>query len=567
MGAAAAGDNEECGKHCNEGGAKCAYPPPESSYIVSSSLLPMIGALQYVTICIIPPNRVLRLARPAMLGLQFATGLALDYNQAVKRLPVKPRLRFAPSPTGRLHVGNLRTALFNYLIAKKHGGKFILRIEDTDRARSKRMYEEEIEAGLAILDLFWDEGPGVGGPHESYFQSQRNDLYENAVQRLLEGGHAYRCFCSPKRIGDLKLKQRKNRRPPRYDRKCLSIPVKEAKERADAGEPHVIRFRLPDCGEVVVHDGLRGDIKVAVSAMEDFIIRKTNGDFTFDLPNVVDDAAMKISLVVRGEEHITNTARHLLLREALDLGDVPYLHLPLILDRNRRKLSKRAGAVTLREFVEMGILPRAMRNALAFLGWHPGGEREIFTLPELLEEFSIERISRSPAIFDPERLLYFHREHLRLTTYDRCKPRFLHHLSGLNAEGVTALKHEDLAKIIFDEIVESGAYFSLASRMFAFLDSRFKPTRAARDWDAHLLAEFAALWEHVPAKRIAGKPQAAKKRVSDFLKLSGEPKARNLLHPLRLALTSEEKGVSIYLVLALLLPKIVAQRIHTALGA
>jgi len=492
--------------------------------------------------------------------------LALDYNQAVKGLPPKPRLRFAPSPTGRLHVGNLRTALFNYLIAKKHGGKFILRIEDTDRARSKRVYEEEIEAGLAMLDLFWDEGPGVGGPHEPYFQSQRNDLYENAVQRLLESGNAYRCFCSPKRIGDLKLNQRKKGLPPRYDRKCLSIPVKEAEERAARGEPHVIRFRLPDSGEVVVHDRLRGDIKVAVSAMEDFIIRKTGGDFTFDLPNVVDDAEMKISLVVRGEEHITNTARHLLLREALGLGEVPYLHLPLILDRNRKKLSKRAGAVTLREFVEMGILPRALRNALAFLGWHPGGEREIFTLPELLEEFSIERISRSPAIFEPERLLYFHREHLRLTTYDRCKPRFLQHLGGLNVEGAAVLEREKLARFIFDEIVESGALFSQAPQMFAFLDSRFKPARAAKDWDAHLLAEFATLWEHVPVKRIAGKPQAAKKRVSEFLKLSGGRNARDLLHPLRLALTGEEKGVSIYLVLALLKPEVVAKRIHAALG-
>jgi len=276
---------------------------------------------------------------------------------------------------------------------------------------------------------------------------------------------------------------------------------------------------------------------------------------------------MEISLVVRGEEHITNTARHLLLRKALDLGDVPYLHLPLILDRNRKKLSKRAGAVTLREFVEMGILPRALRNALAFLGWHPGGEREIFTQPELLEAFSIERISRSPAIFDPERLLFFHREHLRLTTYDRCKSRFLHHLSRLNVEGVAALEGEELAKIIFDEIVESGALFSQASQMFAFLDSRFKPVPATKDWDAHLLVEFATLWEQVLVKRIAGKPQAAKKRVNDFLKLSGGCKARDLLHPLRLALTNEEKGVSIYLVLALMNPEVVAQRIHAALGA
>ncbi len=485
----------------------------------------------------------------------------------MKGLPAKPRLRFAPSPTGRLHVGNLRTALFNYLIAKKHGGKFILRIEDTDRARSKRVYEEEIEAGLAMLDLFWDEGPGVGGRYEPYFQSQRTELYEDAAERLLGSGHAYRCFCTPRRIGDLKLRQRKNGLPPRYDRKCLGIPAREAEEMAAAGKPHVIRFRLPERKKVKVRDKLRGDIKVAVSALEDFIIRKSNGDFTFDLPNVVDDDAMKISLVVRGEEHITNTARHILLRKALGLRVVPYLHLPLILDRNRRKLSKRAGAVTLREFVEMGILPRALRNALAFLGWHPGGEREIFTLPELVEKFSIERISRSAAIFDPERLLFFHREHLKHTTYERCKPRFLQHLSELSVEGTAALELEELAAIIFDEIVASGALFSWAPQMFAFLDNGFKPPSAGTDWDAPLLADFAALWEQVSVERIAGKPQAARKRVTEFLELSGGRNARDLLHPLRLALTGEEKGVSIYLVLSLLKPEIVAKRIHAALGA
>lgn len=480
----------------------------------------------------------------------------------VIELPARPRVRFAPSPTGALHVGNLRTALFNFLIARKYGGTFILRVEDTDRTRSRRQFEDEIEAGLAMLDMFWDEGPGVGGPHAPYFQSRRAELYTDAVDRLLAAGHAYRCFCSMQRVGNVKLDQRKAGKPPRYDRACLSIPPEEAERRAQAGETHVVRFRLPDEHEAVVDDLLHGPITIALSALEDFIIRKSNGDFTFDLPNVVDDAEMRISLVVRGEEHITNTARHTLLRRALGLGELPCLHLPLILDRNRRKLSKRAGAVTLREFVQLGVLPRAITNTIALLGWHPKGEREVFSPQELVNAFSVERLSRSPAVFDPDRLEYFHREHLKLTTFEKAEGRFRQHLTGLNPEGVAAVDHEALTRLIFQEVVDGGLFYSRAAKLFSFIDGSFAPPAGEELNEARKpMEKFAAFWAGVPRERIAGKPEEARALVSAFVEKQGIGR-KELLHPLRLALTGRSEGVSIYLVLALLLPEVVAQRIR-----
>lgn len=485
----------------------------------------------------------------------------------VIELPANPRVRFAPSPTGALHVGNLRTALFNFLIARKYGGTFILRLEDTDRTRSRRMFEEEIEAGLAMLDMIWDEGPGVGGVHAPYYQSRRTEFYTEAVERLLTEGHAYRCFCSMQRVGEVKLEQRKGGKPPRYDRACLSIPPEEAERRALAGETHVVRFRLPDEREVVVDDLLHGRITIALSALEDFIIRKSNGDFTFDLPNVVDDADMQISLVVRGEEHITNTARHMLLRRALGVGEIPCLHLPLILDRNRRKLSKRAGAVTLREFVQLGVLPRAIINSIALLGWHPKGEREIYSMPDLVKAFSVERLSRSPAVFDPDRLEYFHREHLKLTTFEKAEGRFRQHLSGLNPEGAVAVDREALTRLIFQEVVDGGLFYSKAADLFSFIDSDFAPPASGELAERReTLEEFARFWTPILAEQIAGKPEETRVLLSAFVEEHGVGR-RELLHPLRLALTGRSEGVSIYLVLALLFPEVVAQRIRQGLEA
>jgi glutamyl-tRNA synthetase len=484
----------------------------------------------------------------------------------VLELPITPRLRFAPSPTGRLHVGNLRTALFNYLIARKYGGTFILRIEDTDRTRSKRAFVEEIEDALAMLNIKWDEGPGVGGKYEPYSQSQRRMQYADAAEKLLNSGQVYRCFCSTDRLEELKRSQRQLKRPPRYDRKCINIPPEEATRRADEGEPYVLRFRLPDHGEVVLKDVLLGEIRMSVSALEDFVIRKSNGDFTFDLPNVVDDEAMRISLIVRGSEHITNTARHNLLREALGYTQVPFIHLPLILDAQKHKLSKRAGAVTIREFVELGVLPAAITNCLAMLGWHPGGTREIFTLPELVSEFTVERLSRSPSVFDFERLAYFHREHLQRVQYQDVRPRFLQFLGDLQIDETTALGEAEVDAAIFGEVQASGAFFSQAPKMFAFLGSGFAPPALPPEADVRLLAAFAQHWGAIGEARAAGDPKKAKALLDSFMQAQNVASKRDLLHPLRLALTGEEKGVSLYLVLALLTPQAVESRIQSSLG-
>ncbi len=480
-------------------------------------------------------------------------------------LPAKPRLRFAPSPSGRLHVGNLRTALFNYLIARKYGGTFILRIEDTDRARSKRAFVEEIEAALAMLDIIWDEGPGVGGKYEPYFQSLRSELYRGAADKLLNEGRAYRCFCTTERLDELKRSQREKKRPPRYDGKCSGIPQDGAAKREADGEKCVLRFRLPESGQIVLEDILHGEIKMAVSALEDFIFRKSTGDFTFDLPNVVDDEAMRISLVVRGSEHITNTARHVLLREALGYSKIPCAHLPLILDAQKHKLSKRAGAVTIREFVELGVLPSAITNALAMLGWHPSGTREVFTLHELIDEFSVQRLSRSPSVFDFERLAYFHREHLRRSSYESVRVRFLQFIGGLQDESASSLEGDALCEKLYGEIQSSGAFFSAAPKMFAFVSASFAPPAVPDSASAKLLGDFAAFWRGQDESLIAGNQVSAKALTDEFIKGAQSASKRDLLHPLRLILTGYEEGVSIYFVLSILKTEEVARRIEKAI--
>lgn len=498
--------------------------------------------------------------------LQASSQARASYNHRVLSLPAKPRLRFAPSPSGRLHVGNLRTALFNYLIARKYGGTFILRIEDTDRARSKRAFVEEIEDALAMLNVIWDEGPGVGGKYEPYFQSLRSELYLNAADKLLREGRVYRCFCTTERLDELKRSQREKKRPPRYDGKCSGIPQGEAARREADGEKCVLRFRLPEHGEIALEDILHGEIKMSVSALEDFVIRKSSGDFTFDLPNVVDDEAMRISLVVRGSEHITNTARHVLLREALGYAKIPCAHLPLILDAQKHKLSKRAGAVTIREFVELGVLPAAITNALAMLGWHPGGTREVFTLPELVDEFSVQRLSRSPSVFDFERLAYFHREHLRRSSYESVRVRFLQFIGNLQDESASCLEGDALCEKLYSEIQSSGAFFSVAPKMFAFVSASFTPPTLLEGEDAALLADFAAYWGRVDDTLIAGSPDAVKARLDEFLKGKLGLSKRSLLHPLRLILTGMEEGVSIYFILSILKCSVVQERITKALS-
>jgi len=323
------------------------------------------------------------------------------------------RVRFAPSPTGDLHVGGARTALFNWLFARQHGGAFILRIEDTDQARLVGQSIEGIIEGLKWLGLEWDEGPDIGGPYGPYVQSQRLPLYQEHARWLVEHGHAYYCFCTPERLERVRQEQRARGEPPGYDRHCRYLPPEEVEARLARGEPAVIRFKMPLEGETTIVDLLRGEITYENRLLQDLVLLKSDGFPTYHLANVVDDHYMEISHILRAEEWIPSAPLHAQLYRAFG-WEMPVLcHLPLILSPDGKgKLSKRHGATGVLEFKRLGYLPEAMINYLALLGWAYDAEREIFSREELIQLFRLEEVNPHPARFNFEKLLWMNQYYI-----------------------------------------------------------------------------------------------------------------------------------------------------------
>ncbi len=324
------------------------------------------------------------------------------------------RTRFAPSPTGYLHIGGLRTALFTYCIAKKVGGKFILRIEDTDQERYVEGANEVIYRTLRAVGLNWDEGPDVGGDFGPYIQTERRGIYKEYAEKLVELGGAYYCFCDKERLQELKAVQEASGVNPMYDRHCRSLSPEEIKEKLDAGVPYVIRQKIPLDGETTFHDVLYGDITVENSTLDDQILLKTDGLPTYNFANVVDDHLMGITHVVRGNEYLASAPKYTLLYKAFGWEEPVYIHVEHIMRDKQHKLSKRDGDASYEDLIAKGYLSEAIVNYIALLGWSPKGEREIFSLPELIEEFDISGLSKSPAIFDPLKLRAINGEYIRM---------------------------------------------------------------------------------------------------------------------------------------------------------
>jgi glutamyl-tRNA synthetase len=325
---------------------------------------------------------------------------------------MRPRVRFAPSPTGYLHVGGARTALFNWLFARRHGGVFVLRIEDTDLERSSSDMTAGILDSLRWLGLDWDEGPGVGGPHAPYLQSERLDMYRAAARTFVADGLAYYCYCTTETLNAKREAAEAAGGGWRYDRTCLNLPSEEVARREAAGMTHAVRFLVPP-GETSFTDLVRGEITVAHDHIEDFVILRSDGQPTYQLSVVVDDVEMGITHVVRGDDHISNTPKQILLYRALGAPVPAFAHVPLILGPDRKRLSKRHGATSVGEYEKAGCLPEAMVNFLALLGWSPGaGDQEVFTRDELVTRFSLEGISGGNAVFNPEKLAWFNQQHI-----------------------------------------------------------------------------------------------------------------------------------------------------------
>jgi len=331
------------------------------------------------------------------------------------------RTRFAPSPTGYLHIGSLRTALYAYLLAKKNNGEFLLRIEDTDRERFVADGTANILKTMYWAGLVPDEGvvlnkngeieqKGKCGP---YIQSERLDIYQKYAQKLIDDGKAYYCFCSSERLAELRNVQQANKQPTGYDGQCREIDVNEAKKRIANGEKYVIRMKMPREGETVFNDLIRGEIKVKNELVDDQVIMKTDGFPTYHLAVVVDDYEMKITHVIRGEEWISSTPKHLKLYEYFGWTAPQFAHLSLLLNPDKSKLSKRQGDVAVEDYIKKGYLPEAVINFVVFLGWNPGTDKELFSLEELVQEFSLEKVGKSGAVFNLEKLDWYNQQYLK----------------------------------------------------------------------------------------------------------------------------------------------------------
>lgn len=333
---------------------------------------------------------------------------------------MKVKTRIAPSPTGYLHVGSLRTALYNYLYAKKHKGTFLLRVEDTDRSR---LVEGALESLLTIFQtvgLPYDEGPildkngnvidqGKNGP---YIQSERLEIYKEHAQKLIDSDHAYHCFCSKERLDEVRQKQQAAKQPTKYDRTCLKLSPEEVKSRIESGEEHVIRLHVPD-GETVFQDEIRGSITISNEEIDDQVLMKSDGFPTYHLAVVIDDHLMSVTHVIRGEEWISSVPKHVILYNAFGFPLPSFSHLPLILNPDKSKLSKRQGDVAVEDYLEKGYLPEALINFVALLGFNPSGDQEIYTLDELIDGFDLSKINKSGAVFDVSKLDWMNGQYIK----------------------------------------------------------------------------------------------------------------------------------------------------------
>ncbi len=323
------------------------------------------------------------------------------------------RTRFAPSPTGDLHIGGARTALFAYLWAKKNNGDFILRIEDTDQERSQKGSLTSITEGLRWLGLEWDEGPGIGGDKGPYFQSERLEIYNKHLQTLVDNKKAYYCFCTRERLDAMRKTQQENKLPPRYDRTCRRLAEKEIQKKLNENIEHVVRLAVPEEGSVEVHDLLRGKVIFNAKDIDDQILMKSDGFPTYHLANVIDDHLMEISHVIRGEEWLPSLPKHILLYDAFKWEAPLFVHLSLFLAKGGGKVSKRQGAMGIFAFRDQGYLVESLLNFCALLGWNPKSEEEFFTLDELIKKFTLENINTSNPIFETEKLEWMNQHYIR----------------------------------------------------------------------------------------------------------------------------------------------------------
>ncbi|MCD1261928.1 glutamate--tRNA ligase [Paenibacillus athensensis] len=479
------------------------------------------------------------------------------------------RVRYAPSPTGHLHIGGARTALFDYLLARSQGGAFVIRFEDTDQTRHVESGIGNQLDGLKWLGLSWDESVDVGGPYGPYRQTERLDLYRPFTERLLAEGHAYGCYCTEQELEAERAEQEARGEMPRYSGKCRSLtPEQIAAYEAEGRKPSV-RFRVPEDRTFAFEDRVRGHVEFDSNGIGDFIIVRPDGIPTYNFAVVLDDHLMKINLVVRGEEHLSNTPRQMMMYEALGLDIPQFAHLALILNQDRKKMSKRDESIVqfIQQYQELGYLPEAVVNFIALLGWSPVGEEEFFTLEELAAQFDLNRVSKSPAVFDMDKLNWMNNHYLKKAPLERvvdlCRPHL--ERAGLLADGSPAQADDWLSALVGlnQERMRYAAEIVELSQLF------FRDELTVEEEAAAILRE-----EHVPTvlrcflqqveQAEAFTAEAIPALVKQVQKETGF-KGKQLFMPIRAALTGQVHGPDLNASLYLLGQEKVARRLQSLL--
>ncbi|MCL6597894.1 MAG: glutamate--tRNA ligase [Alicyclobacillus macrosporangiidus] len=468
--------------------------------------------------------------------------------------PGPVRVRFAPSPTGSLHIGGARTAYFNWLFARQHQGVFVLRIDDTDLARSTEESYRQILDGFRWLGIDWDEGPDVGGPYGPYRQSQRLDIYRAQLQQLVEAGKAYPCFCTPEQLAADRERAQAAGQAPRYSGRCRDLTREEVERRLAAGERPAYRLRAPQEGTTVVHDLIRGDVAFDNAEIDDFVIWKSDGMPTYHFASCVDDYLMGITHIIRAEEHLSNTPRHIQLFHALGAPIPAFAHVPMILAPDRSKLSKRHGATSVQEYREQGILPEALINYLLLLGFSPGEDREVISRDEAVAVFDLEKVTKHAAVYDVKKLEWLNAHYLRAMPAERALSLIWETLRKRGWVGADPGR-ETLAWLLnlvravqersrsVGELAASMAYYFEAPAAYDEKGVRKHFTTAAAD---RLLEAADALDSATPF--TAANVEAVYRSLIAAWGIKGG----ELIHPTRLALTGVTVGPGLFDVMALL---------------
>lgn len=455
------------------------------------------------------------------------------------------RVRFAPSPTGPFHIGGARSALFNWLLARKENGKLILRIEDTDLERSTRESEENIKGALRWLGIEWDEGIDVGGEYGPYRQTERLDIYRQYTQKLLDNGHAYHCYCTEEELDAERQTQMDKGENPHYGGRCRNLSQADREKFIAEDRKPTVRFRVPENQQIIFKDLVRDTVSFESNGVGDFVIVKSDGIPVYNYAVVLDDALMKITHVIRAEEHLSNTPRQILLYQALGLPLPQFGHISLILGKDRTKMSKRHGATSVEQYKSLGYLPEGIVNFLALLGWSPVGEEEIFSPEELIREFSMERVAKNPAVFDVDKLNHINAHYIKQASPELITELAMPHLrsAGFVGEALTAEQQAWLVKVV----AELQGYISYAAQITEHIDVFFNDDINFENDEAHEImkdADIPNVMEAFKTKLAALEPvepaalQAILKSITKELKLGG----KKVYMPVRIAITGKMHG-------------------------